>query len=492
MKIFRPWERRRLNERVLYFRSFFLILAVVQALLHTYNDADRLFQDWPQQASSNGHDLRPQVIATPLAQIQNTVPTLLKGVMLRSIVMGFVGGPFVYGLFMRRAAWSWSLSIAKIIWDIPAAPELSYIPPYHILLIIRTMGWGFFLNLLWDISNAIFSAYMCQEPLKNGKPLTDNNGSLLNGLKAKKEMTKVFAFWELALVQRYPDRRKLVYVDYDRPEGSAWAQIATISLGNLNSMNNRIVLFQNSSLNKPSPLKQSELQTLPRISTPLRKDLIVQKAPPPSNRLETIESSIGDIAKSYGNSPYAQNPLVHLILGYLDFARQKFLNKRQQEVLTPAGIQTLWTDSLMQFIRSPLGLPFRQTFKRRIRAAVLGTPYSDLSIIVDSITALTSLACSSTTEDPYGTVSRDIPALIRTFCSTTTALENLVAQSPPHWTDVNFQESDRKIEEVEVILAALKGGLKKMVRTFGVYAAELRISEAEMRVARRVTGIEEE
>ena len=68
-------------------------------------------------------------------------------------------------------------------------------PPYHISLIIRSAGSGFLLLLIWEISNAVFGAYVAQEPLKNGNPLSndsgDPNGSLLNGLKSKNEVIKV-------------------------------------------------------------------------------------------------------------------------------------------------------------------------------------------------------------------------------------------------------------------------------------------------------------
>ncbi len=491
----RPWERRRLNERTIYFRSFFSLLALVQVLLHTYNDIDGIFDNATKATTDNTHKLRPQIMATPPTQLKNTLPSLLKGVVLRSMLMGFIGGPVIYGLFMRRTAWSWSLFVARIVWDIPAVPELSYIPPYHIFLIFRTMIWGFFLNFLWDASNAAFTAYISQEPLKNGKPLTNDNGSLLNGLKAKKEMTKAFAFWELALFQRFAERRKLVYTDIDRPAGPAWTQIENVCLNNLASMTNRIALFQNPDLMKPQPLKEGDLQSLPRLSAPLRQDPVLQNPLPPTTRLEKLESNIGSFAKSYGNSPSphpTSTALAPRTKHYLDSARQKLLTQGQQETLTPRDIRTIFNDYLMRFIRSPLGILFRQTFKRRVCAVVLGTPYSGLNTLVDSITALSSLACSSVAEDNFGNVNKDVPFLIRTFSSTTALLENFLQQTPPHWTDVQFQERDRKVEEVEIVLGVLKSGLREMVRTFGVYAGELKIGEGELRMARSIAGMDDE
>jgi nucleoporin NDC1 len=472
-----------------------MLLALIQALLHIYNDTDGIFNDAINATTDTAPKPRPQIMVKPPAQLINKLPSLLQSVVTRSLLVGFIGGPFMYGLFMRRTAWSWSLFLARIVWDIPAVPELSYIPPYHILLIFRTTIWGFFLSFLWDVSNAAFTAYISQEPLKNGKPLTDDNRSLMNGLNAKKEMTKAFAFWELALLQRFADRRKMIYDDFDRPDGSAWTQIETVCLNNLISMTNRIALFQNPDINKPPPLKEGDLQSLPRLSTPLRQEPILQNPLPPTTRLEKFETKIGSFAKSYGNSPppnVALTPLEPRSKQYLDSARQKLLTQGQQETLTPTGIYALFNEYLMQFIRSSLGMPFRQKFRRRICAVVLGTPYSELSIIVDSITALSSLACSSVVEDNFGNVNKDVHSLIRTFSGTCTTLENFLEQTPPHWTDVQFQKQDRKVEEVEIVLEVLKSGLKEMVRTFGVYAVELRIGEGELRMARTIAGMDEE
>ena len=48
---------------------------------------------------------------------------------------------------------------------------------------------------LWDTCNTAFTLNMGEEPLKYDKPLTndsqDPNGSLLNGLKSKKEIVQV-------------------------------------------------------------------------------------------------------------------------------------------------------------------------------------------------------------------------------------------------------------------------------------------------------------
>jgi nucleoporin NDC1 len=54
---------------------------------------------------------------------------------------------------------------------------------------------GTLLVVLWEFINKAFDLYIAQEPLKNDQPITsdskDPNGTLLNGIKSKKDANKV-------------------------------------------------------------------------------------------------------------------------------------------------------------------------------------------------------------------------------------------------------------------------------------------------------------
>lgn len=123
---------------------------------------------------------------------------------------------------------------------------------------------------------------------------------------------------------------------------------------------------------------------------------------------------------------------------------------------------------------------------------MLGTPYSELHPIIHSITALSALAQASVEEDQYGIVAKDVPLLIRAFVSTIFTVEGFVGGLQPHWTDVEFSESDRKVEEVVLVAAALKSGLRDIVASFGSYASELDMAPGEMRTAKAVAGLDSE
>lgn len=196
----RYWEKKRLNERPIYLRSVVVMLAVVQTFFHLYYDYDRVYR--PANPETRAADRRPQVVGSPGAQLQTSTLSLFRMAFFRSVIMSVVG-PFVYTLLLRSVVWNWMLSLARLFWDMPAVVEMTFIPPYHISLLARSFVASFFLILLWESSNALFGAFISQEPLKKGVPLTDTsqdpNRTLLNGLRASKEVVKVSQYMNFSI-----------------------------------------------------------------------------------------------------------------------------------------------------------------------------------------------------------------------------------------------------------------------------------------------------
>lgn len=259
-------------------------------------------------------------------------------------------------------------------------------------------------------------------------------------------------------------------------------------------MNTRIADFQNPPSQKSPPSPPANLQSLPRLASPLKQDHILQTPPLPSNRLEKFESQLGTFAKSYGQSPPSPRPQGSAAVSprakqYLNAARQKLLTQGQQESLTPSHFRAVFHNHFMRFLRSFAGTPFRQTFKRRVRAIMFGSPYSSCGHIVDSVDALSRLAVASLTEDSFGKVSPDVPSLIRTFMSTIMTIENFIQGIGPHWTDVEGV-GDKRVEEVEAVLLALREGLRVLVEGFEPFKVPLKISDKEIITARSMAGID--
>lgn len=118
---------------------------------------------------------------------------------------------------------------------------------------------------------------------------------------------------------------------------------------------------------------------------------------------------------------------------------------------------------------------------------VLGSPYSAFGQIIDAIDILSRLAAASLKEDNFGNVSKDIPRLIQVFASTIVKLEAFVATMTVDWTDVKFH--GRTVDEVDVVLACLREGLRTLVEGFGGYTRELGISEVEIKDAKALAGL---
>ena len=271
----------------------------------------------------------------------------------------------------------------------------------------------------------------------------------------------------------------------------------TLCLGNMLAISNRIADFHNPAAKSVVPPQRITIESLPSISSaPLRQENVFSNARTPATTREKIESSFGTIAKSYGQSPQPAKPLKFLEgrraegEKYLGVARQKLLTQGQQERLSSSGLLAQINAYLIRFLHTPLGRPFRRTLKRRVSSVVLGSPFGELSSIVDSVNALTALALASLTEDSYGKVAKDVPLLIRAYVSVIQSVEGFVRDLPVHWTDVDFSDSERRGEDVDLVLWSMKAGLKEMVNAFGKYATELGLTERDIKAAQGVAGLE--
>ena len=270
-------------------------------------------------------------------------------------------------------------------------------------------------------------------------------------------------------------------------------------LSNIQEINTCITIFQNRPSSATAPQQQQfqdSVQKLPRLSAPIKQENILTNPRPPAKRREQIESTIGSVTKSIGQAPNQGTPLKSLgpyALQGLKVTGDKLLYPEQQEAISPASLKSTFNKNLMKFLHSRFGEPFRQTHRRRLCAVILGAPYSSLSIVLNSIDSLRDLAKASLKEDPFGTVNKDIPLLIRTFVNTINNIESFTKSIPIHWTDVEFDVKDeqgRKVEEVQQVVDRLKDGLEEIITAFGNYAGDLGLGPKEMRSARHAAGLD--
>ncbi|KAL9604978.1 MAG: hypothetical protein Q9219_000166 [cf. Caloplaca sp. 3 TL-2023] len=491
----RSWERQRLNERPIYLRSLYLGLALLQAVQHLGSDYDRIRSSLTDVQHRSPPNAGPSTAINPIERMKSSIIGLLQEIGFISLGSSILG-PIIYSLTVRQTAWRTSLACARFLrWDIPTTAELSYIPPYHYTLVFRSLFSGFCLLLLWRASNLAFSAYVAQEPLKRGQPLTqeshDPNGSLINGLKSRKQVTSNFAFWELAQISKnFPERRIAIFKDIDRPAGPAWSQISTECLKLIQGVTTRISDYEKGSTPQQTQFQPEQLQSLPRLGAPLREESVFMNSPMPSSKREMVESKVGTLAKSYGSSPAPadRSPALQTAKYYTEAAQKRLLSPGQQQMISPARFRSVFHDYLTYFLQSRFGKPFRQTFARRVRLITFGTPFSDATTVVDAIDSLTALTKASIKEDIYGKVAKDVSLILRTFIMTHQSLERLTRNLGPHWTDVDFEDGNRRVEDVEVVLGSLRYGLGELAEGFGAFAKEIGLLERDLRVARALSG----
>ena len=167
------------------------MLAAWQSSLHLCYDYDKVTLPTTQPTKESTTE-QPSKKQSPVFVLRELIPSLGRSIGVRAACMSILG-PFIYAGFIRSKVWSWSLYFAALIWDIPNS-QVSYTPPY-LSVLVRAFTASALLITLWEVSNAIFTAYVAQEPLKKDQPLTseskDPNGSLLIGLKTKRGVPRV-------------------------------------------------------------------------------------------------------------------------------------------------------------------------------------------------------------------------------------------------------------------------------------------------------------
>lgn len=480
----RAHERTRLNERAIAFRTLFLMLGVVQSLVHLFSDRDRV----PAPARKVKVDAKtaPTIIAVdgPMALIQKAVPGILFRLLWTAAIFPLTAFLFYVCTPLRSIAWTVSFDILRFVYFLPAKQRNTYtgfspILPFYFATVVQTS----FLVLLWEITNAAFSAYIAQPPLRREIPLTsdnksgrasDPNGSLISGLKSKKEFAQASAFYELLLITiNFPERRRMIYSELDRVGGNSWSQISNLCLQQINGITTRI------SAQTPQPVAPPpEVKDRIPIAAPLKTDNVFAPQLTMGTPARTGEWA-KSVAAKYGSSPGAEP-----VKDIARYAGRKLLTDGQRDQLAQQPrtvekrVEGLW-DTV---IKSPVGWPFRQSFERKVTGMICGSPYSRVGVIVDAIDALARLVVQSVQEDQYGQVAKDVPTILRTYLHTLKAVQQYVREAVPHWSDVSFTEAQRSnVKEVNDVVDALSDGLAGMLGAFTEYTAGMDMGIAELK-----------
>jgi nucleoporin NDC1 len=103
-------------------------------------------------------------------------------------------GTIFYFAGPRHLIWDWYYAFSRYVISLSKASKPTGVAPF-MPLVFGFVIEGTLLVVLWQFVNKAFDLYIAQEPLKNDLPITndskDPNGTLLNGLKSKKDAVKV-------------------------------------------------------------------------------------------------------------------------------------------------------------------------------------------------------------------------------------------------------------------------------------------------------------
>ncbi|ETI22324.1 hypothetical protein G647_06398 [Cladophialophora carrionii CBS 160.54] len=461
-----------LNERPIFFRLYALILAVGYAGRHQYRGWSSLripISKLPATPSADAKAQDTHSLLPVQTRIQQQLLTALRTSALASLIT-FVVAPFINGLFLRNIFWRIHLAVAKLFYNLSRANAhpVGY-PPLGFAYLLRCLFAGFLLALTWELTSMLLLEYLCQEPTKSGLPLSaaskDPNGTLLTGLKAKRDVVRTFAFWELAIIaQRHKDRRKAIFEDIERPTGPMWTQMMQAGLNVLQELQLRIAGPPAANPGVPETVKP-----LPRLLPEMQTQSIFAPDSKPS-RAERLASPL----KQFGSTRQPWHPPIEQTAKQVENRLLEYAKPSGAEPKSSYGLVESWTTELR---RSRLGWFFNSTNTAKINATILGNPYGNAAVLIDVIEALTKMQVASLTEDTYGKATPTVPDTVRTFTKTLNLVEDYVAR--------NKQGVVEGIEEVEIIIERLRASLKELLSAFQVYLIDQGLGIAELNQAKK-------
>lgn len=183
-------ERIRLNERPLYLRFMFIMLALAQAGVHLWKDYDKI----------NIQAMKPKKETATTPKTTSPRPELIRNLRAMVVKSGILAtvtlavGSIGYFAFFRYMIWDYYHGLMRYFISLSKNSRPTGLPPF-LSLVGMFVSQGTLLAFLWQFVNKAFDLYIAQPPLKKDKPITsdskDPNGSLLNGLKSKKDEIKV-------------------------------------------------------------------------------------------------------------------------------------------------------------------------------------------------------------------------------------------------------------------------------------------------------------
>jgi nucleoporin NDC1 len=194
----RAHERFKLNERPFFLRFLFVVLAITQAAIHLWDDYDLI--QVPSMKPKQVREDKDTTTAASVRGLPKPRQVLVKQLPNMVGMAGYITGTALslgtaaYFVGPRSTVWDYYYSFSRLVISLAKTSKPTGLAPF-LPLVFGFFTEGMLLVFLWQVVNKAFDLYITQEPLKNDLPITtdsrDPNGTLLNGLRSKKEAVKV-------------------------------------------------------------------------------------------------------------------------------------------------------------------------------------------------------------------------------------------------------------------------------------------------------------
>ncbi|RMZ76213.1 hypothetical protein DV738_g5036, partial [Chaetothyriales sp. CBS 135597] len=462
-----PQTPDRLNERPIYVTCFCVLLGVAHAFRHLYYQHSTLRIPVTPAPTPDVKDQRTHPVADLSTQFKQQAQSIVRRNVVISGAVAVVG-PFIYTAFLRQSAWRVQLSFAKLFFNIPRSNARPTGFPPLVGMLPRTFLLAMLLGLTWEISCFLFLAYMATPPSNKGKPLSDfskdANGTLLTGLRAKRDLVKTFAFWELATIaESQTERRKAIFADIDRPTGPIWASMLDEALKVIKGIDERIEGA--AGVKSLQSTNQVPLKSLPKLLPPPDKTNVVARPKAGVSRRAKIAGFLNNEAISIGSSSHPMESPLRNVGRAVERAGHGQASPIER-VITAAR-------------DSAVGWFFIATNAAAVKGKVLGAPAGNAALIVDAIDSTTRILVASMQDDRYGKAIRGVPLAVKQFTKSITLIDELLKTTPPN---------DGDNTEVEIIYGRLKAGLTELLSAFQQFLFDTGLSVAELNDAKRAAG----
>jgi nucleoporin NDC1 len=180
--------RSLLNERPIFFRSLFSMLAIVQAAHHLLWSVNTV--TLPLKVTG----VKPRATILSVVRSQSALRLLFPIVTktVSACMLGTIGYLWLY----RSLLWAFWSQVFSPFYSLPKVSYPRVVVPIGFFdLILKFLIDAILLSFIWEFTNKVFSVFITEQPLKKDRPLTDDskdpNGSLLSGLRGKRPFSRV-------------------------------------------------------------------------------------------------------------------------------------------------------------------------------------------------------------------------------------------------------------------------------------------------------------